>query len=207
MTPWATLSRDGKILAGPGRGSQDQEEVSIVDLDSLKKTHGLKTPATVWSCAFMPDGKTVLAAVDDRSLRGWDLASGKECLKITTPQSCFAIAVSPDGKTMAAGADDGSVTLCDPKGKVLLTMKHDGFILGVAFSPDGKKLASASFNGSTKVWDVSSGKLLHSMSGGYGSVTFSPDGRILAAGGTQDAPRVWLWDAESGKELRTLNAR
>ena len=52
----------------------------------------------------------------------------------------------------------------------------------VSFSPDGTKLASASFDKTVRLWDVKTGKVLHTFTGHSDfvyAVAFAPDGRVV----------------------------
>jgi internalin A len=88
--------------------------------------------------------------------------------------------------------------------------------LDVGLSPDGKMLARAGAGETTgatvDLWDVASGKKLHTLKGYAFKVAFSPDGKTLAsitggwgppaaAGPDGDGPgEVKLWDVATGKE-------
>ena len=55
--------------------------------------------------------------------------------------------------------------------------KKERFVLSVAYSPDGKRLACGSMDGTVGVFDVASGKLLHTLDGHFKPVralTFTP---------------------------------
>jgi WD40 repeat protein len=121
---------------------------------------------SVQSVAFSPDGKTLASASGDRSIKLWDVATGKEqaTLKGHTG-SVRSVAFSSDSKTLASASYDKTVKLWDvATGKERATLKgHTGMVYSVAFSPDGRMLASAGGStfgepGELKVWDVATGK-------------------------------------------------
>lgn len=81
----------------------------------------------------------------------------------------------------------------------------------VAISPDSKRVAAATGGGwgpigYFTVWDAATGKKLldvHAVDGSYlFGLAFSPDGKRIATAGGKGSLR--LWDATSGKDLRTL---
>jgi WD40 repeat protein len=129
----------------------------------------------------------------------------------------LCVAFSPDGKTLAANSDYQTIQLWDvATRKKLHEMKvATTYSWCVKFSPDGKTLASSGGGNTVKFWDVAGGKEIRTLKLGADydfacSVAFSPDGKTLASGGarfsqfvSQPGP-VDLWDAASGKHLRTL---
>jgi WD40 repeat protein len=66
--------------------------------------------------------------------------------------------------------------------------------------PDGKILAIGTAS-TTKLWELSSGRELHTLRGGL-SLAFSFDGNTLASGGLEN--ELELWETASGRKLRTL---
>jgi WD40 repeat protein len=167
---------------------------------------------------YSADGKSLITSSRDKTIRVWDVASGKETLKIKDlPANALALAVSPDFTKAATTAGKwnkekqfwlGEILVYDLKtGKVLTSIKgHSDAILAVAFSPDGTKLATASSDGTAKVWTLD-GKELFTLKGhaeAVVSVAFSPNGKYIATGGNDKDKTVKLWDADNGKEIKTL---
>jgi WD40 repeat protein len=79
---------------------------------------------------------------------------------------------------------------------------HTDYIYSATYSPDGNKLLTASGDKTAKLWDIKSGKLLHSFQGHTDvvrSANFSPDGLSIVTG--SDDNTSIEWDTQTGKLL------
>ncbi len=88
------------------------------------------------------------------------------------------------------------------KDKELTLTGHKGVVLSVAFSPDSKLIASSSSDHTVRLWDLTSGKEIHSITNPheeYSAVVFSPDGKTLAIVGRLGITFVSIeaWTARS----------
>ncbi len=75
--------------------------------------------------AFSPDGRLLVSASADHSVRLWDLVTGKP-LRILVGHSAWVLGIdfSPDGRLLASGAEDKTLRLWDPAtGKRLHTLE------------------------------------------------------------------------------------
>jgi WD40 repeat protein len=82
--------------------------------------------ASVWACAFSPDGAKLLSASADNTLKLWDAASG-QCLATLQGHSAsvWACAFSPDGTKLLSGSADNTLKLWDAaSGSALMTLVH-----------------------------------------------------------------------------------
>jgi WD40 repeat protein len=75
----------------------------------------------------------------------------------------------------------------------------------VAISPDGKTLFSSIFESSISQWDLTTGKLVKTLSGHQDTIyalVLSPNGKYLVSGSSDGTIRVWL--TANGTLLRSL---
>jgi len=176
--------------------------------------------AIINGIAFTPDGRQLVSASNDKTIRVWDLASGKTVRTIRGESApgpagkVYAMALSPDGKWLAAGGwltgirkeESDAVRLYEfASGKLVALLKgHTAVVNGLAFSPDSKKLISGSGLGdfSAIIWDIEQATFLHRLNGHRGhiyAVGFSPDGRNAVTGSYDHDLR--LWRVADGEEI------
>ncbi len=68
----------------------------------------------VISVAYSPDGKTLASARRDKTIRLWDVKTGKERASLKGhPGIVSSVTYSPDGKTLASGSTDTTAKLWD----------------------------------------------------------------------------------------------
>jgi WD40 repeat protein len=114
---------------------------------------------TVTSLDFSPNGRIVVSASLDGTVRIWSLRDGssKQAL-VTTGYTDLRVTFSPIGGYVAAGTGDGVLCILDTRSRELVKRweGHQNDVSSLAYMPDGNGLLSSSFDGTVKHWDVSS---------------------------------------------------
>jgi len=165
----------------------------------------------VYHATFSPDGDTLATASLDRTVRLWDVHTGKtRRILPARPEDGHVddinwVAFAPDGRSLATASDDQNVKLWDAaSGALRLTLTgHRDRVLGVIFTPEGKQLVSCDRGGGVIVWDATTGRRQSSFpvdNATIESMAISPNGRTLAISGKGAA----LWDLADGRELARL---
>ncbi len=138
----------------------------------------------ILSANFSPDGKQIVSASLNNSLKLWDLSSN--CLQtfIGHTSEVLSANFSSDGKQIVSASLNNSLKLWDLSGNCLQTfIGHTSEVLSANFSSDGKQIVSASLNNSLKLWDLS-GNCLQTFIGHTDKVwsaNFSPDGKQIVS--------------------------
>jgi WD40 repeat protein/tRNA A-37 threonylcarbamoyl transferase component Bud32 len=140
-----------------------------------------------------------------------------------------ALLLSPDGRTLARAVTDlAAEALPDGQFRMRpgtsrielwrvpalggarptapwLTLAGDSIVRSLAFRGDGKVLAACGYDAHVTLWELPSGRRLHSRplqgQGSLEGLAFSPDGRLLAGASRTD---VFVWDVEEGQEVLAL---
>jgi WD40 repeat protein len=221
------------LLVAPNLGAEAQEAKVRIDFhgDALP-AHAVARLGTLsfrhaglTSMVFSPDGWTLYSTGSDKTVRSFDVPTGRAMHAFAYPESYAAL--TADGKHVVLWTPDGEIRVCDPA-----TGKEVGRFNGhplpergwkpVMLLPSAKTVVTArqppglqgTGDGRLYFFDLASGKetmqvgepaqagsdSLYLRSGG----AVSPDGTILATA-TVSRPTIVLWNTSTGKKLRQFN--
>ena len=170
---------------------------------------------TVLAVTFSPDGKYIISAGGDNTVRVWNMETVNhlKLFKGGAVGRTESVAVSPDGKFVAAaGFFDRKIRIWSLEtGDQVKTFSGHSFFgaWSVAYSPNGKNIVSGGSDGTLRLWNIESGKQIFVRKGhrpGFLSdvlsVAFSPDGKSIASASYDKT--ICIWESETGRKLRVL---
>jgi WD40 repeat protein/serine/threonine protein kinase len=149
------FSPDGRWLASTGETVQT---IRLRDAHTLADSASLfGHTAAVYSVSFSSDGRRLVSASADRSVRVWNVKTG-ECDTVLSGHTddVFSAVFHPDGTRIASAGRDRVVWLWDvATGEEVARLSgHKDYVFSLAFSPDGRTLVSGSGDGTVRVWDT-----------------------------------------------------
>jgi len=165
----------------------------------------------VLSVGFTSDSQIIFSSSHDKSIRFWQIASGKLKGIVNETSGLVLASLSKDGQLLFTTSEDKSIKIWNANtGKRLYNplKGHSDRINALIVSPDGRTLISGSQDKTVKVWKLETdrGQIIHTLMGHNGFVytlAVSPDWRIVASGSSDKT--VFLWDIENGKLLYSLD--
>jgi WD40 repeat protein len=204
----ASFGSDGRVLTASG-----DRTARIWDGEPGEMLRG--HAGWVIRTAVSPDGRTIVSASDDGTVRVWDRASGHEptVLRATTVGDLGyvqAVAMDPAGRYIAAGNFLGQLWIWDLEGDAVerpvdTWASPIESITDVAFSPTDDRLAIGLGSGEVELWKWQTEDPFLSIPASQSAavVGWSPDGERLVTGGGDG--RVALWDAASLQKVTSLD--
>jgi RNA polymerase sigma factor (sigma-70 family) len=202
------------VARAPGKDQQGDPlpPGALARMGTARLRHG----DAIVALAVSPDGKSLVSQSYDRTVRVWDLATGKERHRYPAPRHggvhgklYGAVGFSARSEALQVESADRTVLLRDvATGKVLREFRgHRERVDALFLAPGGKWLASAALGAdkTIRIWEAATGKQLGKVPNhkhGARFAAFSPDGKVLATVSIDDPIR--LWDVPSGKLLREV---
>ena len=203
------FSSDGKTLAAAAGTPAQIGELKLFNVEDgkLLGDFGVSDDA-FFAVAWSPDGKKLASAGADRTIRVFDIATGKEELSIEDHADwVMGLAFSPDGTKLASASRDKTSKVFDAKtGDSLVTFNgHGDAVYGVAFTPDGKQVVTSGADKQIRIWNVGDAKEVRKI-GGFGGDIFhlevTKDGTVFTASADKTARQHKLAD---GAALKTFS--
>jgi WD40 repeat protein len=203
------FSPNGQLLAVAGGQPSAKGDLRLYRVSDWKLLGVLRGhDDVIFSVAFSPDGKQLISASFDHSLRLWDVEK-LQPMRSYAHHSDFVYAVgfAPSGKQIVSASKDRTVQLFDVEtGKSVFTfsgMEQD--VMAVAFRPDGKGIVSSGFEPAVWWWNPQTGEKVKTQAGhgvAVHELCFSKDGKRLVSAGADRTARTW--DGTTGAPLKSF---
>ncbi len=161
------------------------------------------------SVAFSRDGKYLVSASRDKTVKLWEVSTGREIRTfIEHTETVTTAQFDSSGTQIITGGADNLVKIWEvATGKELATLKgHQDLITFACFSPDDKFIFSGGYDWKARIWNAKTKKKtidfdVNPDKGGAKGISakFLADGKTIIIGG--DNSTASLIDISTGKEI------
>ena len=202
------FSADGTLLVAAEVG----HSMIVWNVTDRKVVHRLEREGDSFHSMTLSPDKQRIAFLDGGGVISlWELATKGPPRKVASDaRVASSIAFSPDGRAILVPKPASLSVLDSTSFQNIAQTAVDGDVSKVVFSPSGRRLMTAEFEKSRHVATVRDAKTRAVLArfSGHGAAIYdlamTPDERIAVTGSSDGTVRVW--DAASGRELRTLDA-
>jgi WD40 repeat protein len=175
--------------------------------------------SVVLAVAPLDRGKKIVTGSVDRTMKLWDVATGKVLATHDAKSAVCALATRPDSPRIACGTADGWLSVFETTDagfkRIATTAAHTAGVAAVAARPDGREFVTVGGDGFVRVWALDDANTLAARltfepvanpagTGAFvlSAAAYAPDGKSFAVAGQEGLVR--LYDAQTGRESRTL---
>ncbi len=185
--------------------------MSNIDPQKTRQTAEFKHDRPLTTCRVDPSGRFVFAGAEDLNVYRWEISEGKKTELVGHESWVRSLDFTADGQWLLTAGWDGRVgwwRVDEPEPRPARMLDaHDGWVRWVRARADGKLIATCGNDNLVKVWDAADVQPIWQLAGHQRhvySVDFHPDGRHLVSGDLMGVLKVW--DLQSGREVRSLDA-
>ncbi|ETO07449.1 WD-40 repeat protein, partial [Reticulomyxa filosa] len=136
------------------------------------------------SVKYLPTRNMLVSCSEDRTIRLWDIASGKEFRKFEGHSNVVSnVDISPDGGNILSCSFDETIRIWNINSNA-------------QYSPDGQMIVSASYDNTIGIWDVQSGRRLKTLEG--------HSDFVLCAIFSPSEESICIWDIQTRRKIQEL---
>lgn len=187
----------------------EDNDINIIDFSGKYITSFGKHNDIIRDITYSPDGKRILTASNDKTIKEWDIETQKLVSNYSGHRDGVnTVSYSKNGLKIISSSEDQTIRIWDNGKNDLeqVLMGHKGWIMSALFSSNGKKILTSSFDNTIKIWDVDNGILLKTIKGhekGVVKAIFNKSESQIASASFDKTVRIW--NAEDGRLIKSLN--
>lgn len=149
----------------------------------------------VWSVAFDPASKTLAMAVEDGTIRLWDVSTQSVKSMFNAHRGgVWSSRFSQNGEWFATAGDDGLIKLWKPlQPEAVKVFEHPKAVRSLVFAHDDRTLFAGDREGGLRIWslDAPAPVAEAQQPGSVYAIAISPDDNTLATAGSDKVIRLW----------------